>query len=519
MTVSSGESAGVGDAPVDVAAIAQAIGLAVIAVIPAFLIGALAVGIRAELGFGPSVLGLVIAWFFVTSAVSATMLGQVVERLGVPTSLMVGSSISGVTLIGVSIVPSVPWLLLAMTAGGTANAISQPAVNASLSQRIPGGRLGLAMGIKQSAIPSATLIGGLAVPTIGAWFGWRVTFVIAGAFAFAGAFMARRVARRGIFVVTRRRRRVRDLAELRSLAIISVAGVLGAAATASLGSFFVDAAVDTGISESGAGYVFALASALGITTRILVGQQADARPRGSPYGRIALLLGVGTPGYLLLAVGAPAPYVVGGVLAYAAGWAWPGLYHYAAVSQNPTMPAAATGVIQTGVSMGAGLGPLVLGWLAEAGSYRMAWIAASVLSASAAAVTLIGRAHLRRARRRAPAIYLDEITSLELDAPEEIAPGVGSQRHVTAHLDVTLYRIAPQAAFDVPAAGRSGAVVVLEGGQARVRTASAGSVADVGEYLSLPAHRSLYLRNDGTGTLIVAHATAHGRVDAVTAVT
>lgn len=497
----------------DVAAIAQAIGLSIIAVIPGFLPGALAVSLRAEFGFGPSTLGLLIAWFFISTAVLATLLGKLVERLGIPVSLMLGSLLSAAGLGIGAAAPSTHWLLVAMTAGGAANAISQPAVNASLSRRIPAGNLGLAIGIKQSAIPAATLLAGLAVPTVAALLGWRATFATAGIMAFAGALMARRMSDDVGSGNGRRRIRTRDLPELRSLVILSLAGVLGASASTSLGAFFVDAAVEGGIAEGSAGLFFAGASMLGVTSRVLLGWHADRRPHGSPYGRIAALLAAGAPGYLLLATGVAMPYVIGGLIAYGAGWAWTGLFHFAAVSQNPTTPAAATGVIQAGNSLGAGAGPLVLGWVAETWSYQAAWLAAAALSAAAAIMFLVGRAHLRRTRRTVSASYLAEITPLTFDGAEHLAPGVEARAHRTEHLDVTMYRVAPGAVYEVAPAPRSGVVVVLGGKEFHLRVEAIDSVARQGEHLPLPANRTWRLHNDSAGYLIVAHAAAHGRTD------
>jgi MFS family permease len=501
-----------GPGPTDVAAIAQAIGLSIIAVIPGFLPGALAVSLRAEFGFGPSMLGLLISWFFFATGALSTVLGRLVERLGIPTSLMVGAVLSGSGLAGVALAPSTPWLLVAMTFGGAANAITQPAVNARLSQRIPAGHLGLAIGIKQSAIPAATLLAGLAVPTLGVWIGWRQTFTVAAVVAFGSAVLARRTTDRGGVGVVRRRLRTRDLPEVTSLVILGFAGLLGAAAATSLGAFFVDAAVDGGMAEANAGLYFALASTVGITSRVLVGWHADARPHGSPYGRIAALLAIGVPGFLLLATATPVLYVIGGLLAYGFGWAWTGLFHFAVVSQNPTAPAAATGVVQAGNSIGAGAGPLVLGWVAETSSYQAAWIGAAVLGLSAAAFTLVGRAHLRRARHRASAAYLAEIRPLTEEEAVTVADGVLAAEHVTDHLDVTLYRLAPGAGIEAPSTPRSGVVLVLSGSRYRIRIAGIDGDAQVGEHLPLPANRAWSLRNDGQEPLVVARAAAHGRI-------
>jgi hypothetical protein len=73
------ERAGTGGVP----AILSSIGMVIIAVFPAYLTGALAVGMRTDLDFGPASLGLAVSWFFVTTSLSSTSMGQVVERLGV----------------------------------------------------------------------------------------------------------------------------------------------------------------------------------------------------------------------------------------------------------------------------------------------------------------------------------------------------------------------------------------------------------------------------------------------------
>jgi predicted MFS family arabinose efflux permease len=490
----------------DVLATLQAVGLAIFAVLPAFLTGALAVGIRAELAFGPAALGLAVAWFFVTSALSAAGLGQLVERLGLRTSLTVGAASSAVALGGIALAPRYLWLLLAMTVGGAANALAQPAVNALLSQRIPAHRLGLALGIKQSAIPAATLLGGLAVPTLVTVVGWRGTFGVAAGLAAISAVGAWLRGSPPAGGPTRVRRRLRDMPEVLSLTILSVGGLLGAAAATSLGAFLVDAGVESGLREASAGLLIALASVFGLSSRIGLGWYADRRPNRSRYGTIMALLGAGVPGYLLLTADVPSLYVLGALLAYAAGWGWPGLFHYAVVSQNTGTPAAATGVVQSGMSLGAGLGPLAFGVVAERVSYDAAWILAACLSAGAALTFFAGRRHLRRTRHTASTAHLDEVTRLRWDegGGRRVAEGVESQHHATEHLHVTLYRAAPGRGCAPPPPARTGVVYVLAGGEAELRVAGVTSIVGSGHHLPLPALRSWGLHNRGDEPLVLA---------------
>jgi MFS family permease len=490
----------------DVLATLQAVGLAIFAVLPAFLTGALAVGIRTDLRFGPAALGLAVAWFFVSSALSATALGQLVERLGLRASLTAGTTASAVALAGIATAPRYAWLLGAMTIGGAANAMVQPAVNALLSARIPPTRLGLAFGIKQSAIPAATLLGGLAVPTLVVVVGWRGTFGVAATLAGLSAAAAWFRADVSGRPPARRRRRVRDMPEVLSLAILSTGGLLGAAAATSLGAFLVDAGVASGLREVWAGLLIALASVFGLLARIGLGWYADLRPTRSRYGTITVLLSVGVAGYLLLTSDVPVFYVAGALVAYTAGWSWPGLFHFAVVSQNSGTPAAATGVVQSGMSLGAGLGPLAFGIIAERAGYDAAWWLAAGLSAAAALTFLAGRQHLRRTRHSASTAFLEEVDDLDWQDTRgwTVGDGVDAQLQVTAHLHVTLYRATAGTSCQPPPAPRTGVVYVLQGGVAELRID--GRVSDLapGDHLALPANRRWTVRNRGRGTLLLA---------------
>lgn len=365
-----------------------------IGVLPPFLTGALAVLIRAELGLGPAALGAVVTWFFGASASVSGLMGRLIEQRGVRTGLTVGAAASAAGLLIASVAGSVPMLLAAMTLAGVGNALIQPSVNAELARSIRASRQGLAFGVKQAAIPTATLLAGLAVPTVAVLVGWRGTYRVAAVLAVVVLVAGSRVVTGA--VRTRPSATRAALGDRGALRVAALAGALGAMSATSLGVFLLDTAVGGGIEPGRAGLLVAVVSAVGLLTRVGLGWQADAFPARSRYGTIGGLLLTAVPGYLLLAGGAGPVLLIGALLAYAAGWSWPGLFHLAVVRQSPEAPAAATGVVQIGVSLGAGAGPLLLGLLAEHGGYRLAWQAAAVLSAAAAAGMLLTRARLRR---------------------------------------------------------------------------------------------------------------------------
>jgi predicted MFS family arabinose efflux permease len=478
---------------------------AVFAVMPPFLTGAFSVGIRADVGFGPGALGGAIGAYFICSSLLSVTGGATVERLGPRIGLAIGATLSAVSLASIALAPRYAVVLAAMVLGGASNAVTQPGVGALLSQRIPAGRLGLAFGIKQASIPGATLLGGILVPTVAASFGWRVTMGSLAVGALTGAVLVLRGPADAQGIV-RRRPNVRSMDEFRSLAILSLGGALGSGAATALGTFLVAAAVVTGFSEASAGLLLAFGSALGLSVRILLGWLADLRPTRSRYGAIVTLMAIGVPGYLVFTVEVPVAYLAGTVLVFMAGWSWAGLFQYAVVSQNPATPALATSVLQTGVSMGAGVGPLLFGLVVQQGGYRAAWMLAGGMAALAAVTVQVGRVHLRRTRQRNAEGYLAELGALELDdagfAP--VAEGVDVQRRLTENLDVTVMRLAPGAEYVAPVPTRTGTLLNMGGHDVELELNGERQLCAGGMYRTVPGFRRWRVANPGEEPILVA---------------
>jgi MFS family permease len=146
-----------------------AVAVATAGVVPAFLTGGLAVQIRAEFGFGEGALGLAVAVFFAVSALASVASGRLVERVGSFLGMRLAAAVSAVSALAGS------WwgLVACLVIGGLGNSISHPATHLFLARKVGEGRQGLAFGVKQAAIPAATLLAGLAVPSIATTVGWR----------------------------------------------------------------------------------------------------------------------------------------------------------------------------------------------------------------------------------------------------------------------------------------------------------------------------------------------------------
>jgi hypothetical protein len=158
-------------------------------------------------------------------------------------------------------------LLVILLCGAWCNVMGQLASNLTLSRSVPAHRLGLSFGVKQAAIPLATLLAGAAVPAVALTVGWRWAYVIAAGLsvlALAG------VPRGGAPYVQAPPPPPGERATL-ALAVVGAGSGLGAGAANALGIFLVAAAVDRGIAPGIAGLVLTFGSVVGLGGRLLHG--------------------------------------------------------------------------------------------------------------------------------------------------------------------------------------------------------------------------------------------------------
>ncbi|MCP5025404.1 MAG: MFS transporter [Actinomycetia bacterium] len=351
-------------------------------VLPGFLTGALGVQLRDELGFGESGLGLAVGAFFLGGAVSSAPMGQLAQRWGATRSLQVALSLTvACQLAAAALVESWGPLVVALFGSGLANGLNQPAANLLLTDGTPASRLGFAMALKQSGMPSATLLGGLAVPAFALTVGWRWAYGAGALLALATVILVGRLDQPSLS------RASRPDAQLRSSrrTMFLLAGTVGCGAFAANGmtSFLVSSAEASGLAEAAAGLTLTLGSVFGIASRLIMGARAD-RLTARPLITVAGMLAIGAVGLLSLGIGSAVATVLAVPLAFGAGWAWPGLFNLAVVRANPEAPAAATGFTQTGTYLGAVAGPVVVGLLVDQVGYRAGWIATATVAVAGA---------------------------------------------------------------------------------------------------------------------------------------
>jgi predicted MFS family arabinose efflux permease len=358
-------------------------------VLPGFLVGSLALQIRSDLDVSVAAVAAGVTVFFAAGAVGAGPGGRLGERAGALRTMRGCVVATAVLLLAcAALAQSLAVLLVLLAAAGLANAVCQPAINLFMADQVPLDRQGIAFGIKQSAIPTAVLVSGLALPALALPLGWRPTFAICA----VGALVVAAAVGRAAPSFAPPPERPRPPRPSRKLVITAIGAALASAGPNALGAYLVASAVDVGIAEGAAGILAAAGSASSLVVRILVGHRADRR---GDYGfsRMVALLVAGAGGFALLAVGEPAAFVAGAFVAFALGWGWPGLFNLAVVDLHREAPGAATGISQTGIYVGAAAGPAAYGLLSSETGYPAAWgVAGGLCLVAAAAVAWAARA-------------------------------------------------------------------------------------------------------------------------------
>lgn len=382
-------------------------GITVLGALPPFLLGAQAVLIQRDLDFGAASLGLAVGVFFGSAALATVVVGALWRRWGMRGSLaLAGLLVATGGFAMALLVQTLPALLLTMGLLGAGNAACQATSNATVATVVPPHRRGLGFGIKQSAVPMAIMLGGLAVPTTTVLFGWRSTYLVTGSIGLL-VLLAAIIRRPATGTGTGPRSRARiterlDQAPWGPLVLCGAAIVLASSAANFAGAYLASWAHEVGLTIEQAGLLVAAGSGGSILVRIAMGHQADRR-HGRNLPVVALQMLIGGACLILLGV-LPHTWavVVFGALAFTAGWSWPGLFLYAVARLGRDAPTKATLVIQAGAFGGGALGPVLLGLLVGAAGFQISWVVAGGLFVLAGACTLASVRGFREDLRRRP---------------------------------------------------------------------------------------------------------------------
>jgi predicted MFS family arabinose efflux permease len=368
--------------------VAPALVATIVAMLPNFLLAALIVQIGDDTGLTVAGLGIVIGVFFAMAALVSPAAGRASERLGWANGLRVATLLSAAALGTVGwFASSVAVIAVAFAVAGVASSLVQTASNLAIVRCVVPQRHGWIFGVKHACVPAAMFLAGLAVPTLAFTIGWTWAFRIAAIVAVVT--VAAIPLREGPFTLTPPpspvdRSTGKPTTPRYLLIILAVAVGFGIGAADPLGSFFVAYAVSIGVEEQIAGLLLAAGGFCGIVARLIAGRIID-RVAQADLVAIAVMMCIGAFGVVIINLGGYAGLLVGGLLAFTFGWGWSGIFTFAVVKDNPDAPAAAWGIAQTGKFIGAALGPVLFGVVADRVSFSAAyWLSTAALLLAAA---------------------------------------------------------------------------------------------------------------------------------------
>jgi MFS family permease len=304
--------------------------------------------------------------------------GVLADRIGERLVLAVGLGGCGAALLGAAHAGSFTQLIVLLALAGAAGASVNSASGRAVMQWFPASQRGLALGVRQTAIPLGGLISALSLPALGI----RSAFVLLAALCFAGAIFGA--------AVIREREAAEDVLEPRGLRATlrdarlwwlcggsSLYLVAQVAVTGFLVLFLHD---ERGFSAGGAAGVLAGIQALATVLRIGAGRWSDVI--GS---RLVPLRLVGVASSLTLAVAAAlldAPVgvlVPAFILAGGLAMSWNGLSFTAAAElAGRGQSGAAIGMQQTSLSVAGAVVPPAFAALVAAASWRVGFALAAV---------------------------------------------------------------------------------------------------------------------------------------------
>jgi predicted MFS family arabinose efflux permease len=359
--------------------IGAAIAAAVSVALPGFLVGGLSVQIRGEFAIAEGRYGWAMSTYFLAATTGSILLGRLAQVIGPRRQLTLALlGAAGVDLCIAMFADNFQKMIAFLAIAGICNAAAQTAVNLGLAQAgLP--RLGLAIAIKQSGMPTASMLSGLAVPAIALTLGWRWAFVAAAGVALSALVGVQQTIAASVSKTATDE--AQPSSPFSALVIAGVAAMFLSFGAGALNAWVVESGVDAGLGKASAGLMLSVGAALGIAIRVGWGMRLDRMSR-HPFVVAGFMALGGAVGVLALSYRLPTVHIVATVLAFSGGWIWPVFLNFGVVRANEGRAASSTGVTQTGVYLGVFAAPLTAGAIIERSGYPTMW----VVTASAMAI-------------------------------------------------------------------------------------------------------------------------------------
>jgi sugar phosphate permease len=341
----------------------------------------LAPALREEFDLSLGEVGILLAAAWIGSTVTLLPWGLAADRYGERIVIAVGLVACAVCLLGAAAVSSFGLLLVALGLAGAAGASVNAASGRAVMHWFGAHERGLALGIRQTAIPIGGLIGALAVPPVSDAGGPDAAFVLLAALSAAGALAGAIVLRRrdsedGIEAETLGR----TLTDRRLWRLCVGSGIYLYAQIAVLGFTVVFLHDEHGISEGTAALVLAVAQVLAVGFRIGAGRWSDLLgSRVVPLRHVGLAVAASLGATAALADGPLWLLVVALALAGGLSMGWNGLSFAAAAEvAGARRSGASLGFQQTVLSAIGVAAPVLFAATVSAASWGLAFLLAAL---------------------------------------------------------------------------------------------------------------------------------------------
>lgn len=366
-----------------------------VAVTPGFAVGALAPAIASDLHASSTAVGAAISLFYAATASGSPLAKRVAAHLPVPVVLAVAAVGASAVMLAASRVTSLAALVAVLVAGGLGNGLVQPAAGRLIAARVPQRRRSLAAGAIGAAMGAGTLVPGLLVALVVPAHGWRGAMLVAGLIALVPVVLT------PLAHAPRRPSAASAGADRtppgsgRVLVLWALAAALSATGNNAVATYFVPLGTHSGLSAGTAGSLLSLSALLAIAVRLVAGALTDRAPHRNPTVITVMML-TGGLGLTLVAIGTPATFVLGAVLAFSAGWGWTGLLLATTLRLVGNRAENAGHTVQTGIYTGATVAPYAFAALSSVFGSGGAALTAAVASVAAAAAMTGGGVRLPR---------------------------------------------------------------------------------------------------------------------------
>jgi sugar phosphate permease len=340
----------------------------------------LAPSLRDEFDLSLAEVGILLAAAWVGSTLTLLPWGLAADRFGERVVLALGLGGSAVCLFAAAYASSFGLLLVLLGLAGASASSVNSASGRAVMQWFGEHERGLALGIRQTAIPLGGLVGALAVPPIAAAGGPRAGLVFLGICSAVGGVV-------GVLVLRARegdggvdaRSIANTLSDKRLWRLCVGSGIYLYAQVAILGFTVVFLHDEHGLSESSAALVLAAAQVLAVGLRIGIGRWSDiVGTRVRPLRLIGLAVVAGLAVTGALARGPLALLVIALAITGGLAMGWNGLSFAAAAElAGARRSGASIGFQQTILSAVGVAAPVLFAATVSAASWTVAFLVAA----------------------------------------------------------------------------------------------------------------------------------------------